>query len=199
MQWIKIYAGTATDPKFRLIARDAGVGTAEALGVWLMILEKASDAEGDASGFNARLADIAFDLEDGKANAVIAAMQDLGMLDGMKVTKWETRQSKAEGSKGYERVKRYREKHRHDNADNGDNGNDNAGDNASETNGNGTITPDNADNAIDNGDNGLRIDKKREDKIKNFKTPLYPPRGEGGVKARSSSNFLQFGKSSEAR
>ena len=65
MQWIKLYAGTATDPKFRLIARDAGVSTAEALGIWLMILEKAAEAAGDAGGFNPRLADIVFDLPDG--------------------------------------------------------------------------------------------------------------------------------------
>lgn len=159
MPWIKLYSGTATDPKFRLIARDAGVSTAEALGVWLMILEKASDADGDAYGFNPRLADIAFDMPDGSAAKVILAMQDLEMLHGMQVAAWESRQGTQSGKSavtGYDRVKRYRDKRKNDNAnDNADNANDNA------------------DNGNDNGIKN-RIDKNREE-FKN--TPPLPPRG----------------------
>ena len=55
MNWFRWYTGTATDPKFLVVARLAGQNVAAVVAVWAMLLERASDAgERDRTQTNAR-------------------------------------------------------------------------------------------------------------------------------------------------
>ena len=43
MNWFRWYTGTATDPKFLVVARLSGQNVASVVAVWAMLLERASD------------------------------------------------------------------------------------------------------------------------------------------------------------
>lgn len=123
MAWFRWYAGTATDPKFMVVARLAGQNVAAVVAVWAMLLERANDVSereatqgnagrrGFVSGFDCEAADAVLGLEDGASEAVVRAMEKKGLLTGEKVTNWEKRQPKREDN-STERVRRFREKRR---------------------------------------------------------------------------------------
>ncbi len=125
MTWFRWYAGTATDPKFMVVARLAGQNVAAVVAVWAMLLERASDVSerdetqcnagkrGFVSGFDCEAADAVLGLEDGASEAIMRAMEKKGLLTGGKVTNWEKRQPKREDS-STERVRRFREKKKYE-------------------------------------------------------------------------------------
>ena len=82
MAWFRWHEGTASDPKFHLIARKSGQPVAFALAIWAMLLERASAAEvrGDVSGFDCESADAALGMPDGAAQAIYDAMVAKGMV-----------------------------------------------------------------------------------------------------------------------
>lgn len=125
MNWFRWYTGTATDPKFMVVARLAGQNVAAVVAVWAMLLERASDVSerdetqcnaekrymkrGFVSGFDCEAADAVLGLEDGASEAIMRAMEKKGLLTGERVTNWEKRQPKREDN-STERVRRFREK-----------------------------------------------------------------------------------------
>ena len=125
MTWFRWYAGTATDPKFMVVARLAGQNVAAVVAVWAMLLERASDVtlcdatvtqcdagkRGFVTGFDCEAADAVLGLEDGASEAIMRAMEKKGLLTGGKVTNWEKRQPKREDSSA-ERTRAYRERQR---------------------------------------------------------------------------------------
>lgn len=196
MAWIKWHVGAATDPKFRLIAKKAGTNVPAVLSVWLMLLERASEADGDFTGFDPEVAEIAMGIKAGKAQAILDAMREKGMIEGNVISAWEERQGKREtagASSSTARVQRHRKKAAAMAQDKTDvtpetlhetdvtpcNGNEtvetacNVSCNAGETVET-DVTPCNA----------LRIDKNRIDKIKNIKeTYCAEPSAEGTAPA----------------
>ena len=125
MNWFRWYTGTATDPKFMVVARLAGQNVAAVVAVWAMLLERASDVSerdetqcnaekrylkrGFVSGFDCEAADAVLGLEDGASEAIMRALEKKGLLTGERVTNWEKRQPKREDN-STERVRRFREK-----------------------------------------------------------------------------------------
>lgn len=195
MQWLKIYKGMAFNPKFKLIGKIAKVKTGEAVTAWLIVLEKAGDANGDATGLDPRLIEVALDLKDGKGAAILAAMRELDMLDGLTVVNWDFWQNPGEApkSKNAERQKRYRERHKYDGTD--EDSRNNAPCNASVTAHNACVTERNGEvtgyvtdrNALVTDGvtpcNGSVTDRnalKNKIKNKNLNTPPLPPSGGSG-------------------
>lgn len=124
MNWFRWYTGTATDPKFLVVARLSKQNVASVVAVWAMLLERASDGvtqcdagvtrcdavkRGFVTGFDCESADVLLGLEDGSSAAIIEALRTKGLLDGDKVTAWEKRQPKREDSSA-ERTRAYRER-----------------------------------------------------------------------------------------
>ena len=117
MHWFRWYTGTATDPKFLVVARLSGQNVAAVVAVWAMLLERASDGvtqcdaskRGYITGFDSESADTLLGLEDGATEQILGALRKKNLLDGDKVTSWEKRQPKREDSSA-ERTRAYRER-----------------------------------------------------------------------------------------
>lgn len=124
--WFRWYGGTCEDKKFRAVVRTANRALGEtgrnvtatlavAIATWAALLETASNDE--RKGFAAIDGeDIAalLDLDDGVADAVLAAMCERGILafedGGYSVTAWNKRQFQSDSSA--ERVRRHRARQR---------------------------------------------------------------------------------------
>lgn len=110
MDWLRWYAGTSTDPKWRVVAVESGQPVAVVLAVWAMMLERASASEerGCIDGWNDRVAGAALDVPADAVEAIRGAMQGL-VLDGNHLSGWEKRQPKREDGSA-ERSRAWREK-----------------------------------------------------------------------------------------
>lgn len=112
MRWVRWHHGTATDPKWRAIARRSGQRLTDVIAVWAMVLEAASEAEerGTLDGFDAEVTAAALDLDTDQVEQILEAMQGK-VIDGRRLTGWEKRNPKREDSSA-ERVRRHRERKR---------------------------------------------------------------------------------------
>lgn len=112
MNWVRWYHGTATDPKWRLVARKSGQRLTDVIAVWAMVLEAASEASerGTLEGFDPEVAAAALDLDPEAVVAILDAMQGR-VLDGNRLSGWDKRNPKREDDSA-ERVRRYRERKR---------------------------------------------------------------------------------------
>ena len=110
MNWLRWYTGSATDSKFAVVARRSGQNVAAVLGVWCMLLERASDADerGSIDGFDCEGADVILGLEDGAACSIVEAMKNKGLVSNGRITNWEKRQPKREDTGSTNRVREYR-------------------------------------------------------------------------------------------
>jgi hypothetical protein len=115
MDWFRWHHGSVTDPKFQLVAKKAGASTAEVLAVWACLLEEASMAEnrGNPGEIDFESIDCLLGMEDGKAQAIYARMNERGLLtDDGAIEAWERRQPKREreDSTNAERQRTFRAK-----------------------------------------------------------------------------------------
>lgn len=112
MDWLRWHHGTVNDPKWRVVAADAGVKVRDVLAVWAAMLECASQAEqrGTLVGWNDRVVGAALDMTGDEVAAVRAAMDGL-VLDGDRISAWDKRQSKREDGAAV-RAKEWRERKR---------------------------------------------------------------------------------------
>lgn len=110
MEWVRWYIGTHADPKWRVVAADAGVAVTAVVAVWGAMLENArsSKTPGALEGWNDRVVGAPLDLTGEQVAAIRQAMQGL-TLEGETLTGWEDRNPKREDDSG-ERVQRYRER-----------------------------------------------------------------------------------------
>lgn len=112
MEWLRWYAGTVTDPKWRVVAAESGQPVALVLAVWAVMLERASASaeRGSIAGWSDRVVGAGLDLPASAVQSIRDAMQGL-VLDGDHLTGWEKRNPKREREdSSTERVRRYREK-----------------------------------------------------------------------------------------
>lgn len=169
MNWFRWYSGTASDPKFLVVAKRAGQNVASVIAVWSLLLERASECgernrtqanaeeRGCIAGFDCEAADAVLGLDDGAACKIVAAMEARGLISCGRIANWEKRQPKREDGSA-ERAKAWREKQR---------------ENAAER----TQTQPNA-----------RVEESREDNINtltldhtvNIDSPVEPTPSEGG-------------------
>lgn len=115
MDWFRWWHGSVTDPKFQLVAHECKLPLASVIGLWAILLEKASQ-----EGERGELGEIDFEVlafHSGISDVVTPcnAMQRRGLLhvtDGQwSVTNWEKRQPKREREDdSSERVARHRAK-----------------------------------------------------------------------------------------
>jgi hypothetical protein len=116
-RWLRWYAGTSEDGKFRFVARNADVTVATVIGVWAALLEDASHA--DHRGVvtrNETFFAAVLDLDDGQMGQILAGMEDAGLVSigagAITIVNWKERQfeTDAKDPTNAERQRRHREK-----------------------------------------------------------------------------------------
>lgn len=175
MEWLRWHHGTVTDPKFQAVSRRSRQPVAVVLAVWACLLERASqeDERGSIEGFDCESMDIMLGVDDGSCCAVIAAMEDKGLICQGTIANWRKRQPKREDPTNADRQQAFRDRKRNAQSQ------ENQHDNVTVTHGNASVTQDNA-----------RLDKIREEENIINTPPISPPRGEGVNKY--PADFLQF-------
>lgn len=110
-QWFRLWHGTASDPKLAAAAARAKVSRAEALAVWVSLLEHASqnDPRGQI-GDPAEDIAVALAMEIGTVEAVIGALEGKGLIVGQRIAAWDRRQPKREDAHATERWRRWKQK-----------------------------------------------------------------------------------------
>lgn len=123
MDWFRAWAGLSTDPKYLMVMRSTGADGAQVLGVWVALMDHASQARprGSIEHFDletyAAFAGLAAD----RVRAIVAALGPEGPLsrplhDGAALANWETRQPAISDATAAERMRRYRAKKKAQNA-----------------------------------------------------------------------------------
>lgn len=94
MAWFKLHIGVATDAKLQDVAKLSGQPVAFVVAVWIMILDRASEAEwrGSVEGFDCQAADTALQMPEGAGCAIFEAMKAKDMIVNGRVANWEKRQ-----------------------------------------------------------------------------------------------------------
>ena len=112
MEWLRWFHGTASDPKWPLIARKAGVSIGVVVSVWAALLEHASqdEARGCVANFDALTFDVLYGYEDGTCAAVVSALEERGVISGGCIAAWDRRQVQDENAAERKRLQREREK-----------------------------------------------------------------------------------------
>jgi hypothetical protein len=119
IDWFRWHHGSATDPKFRLIARRAGSRVGDVLAVWALLLERASasDDRGHPGALDMETIEEAFSLTEGEAQRIYDSIVARGLIDPEtgRIVRWEARQPKRErvDENSTERSRQHREKKRH--------------------------------------------------------------------------------------
>lgn len=118
IDWFRWHHGSVNDPKFGLVAKKAGVSTAEVIATWAFLLEQASAADdrGNPGQPDFDAIDFALGMNDGAARRIYERMRERGLLDPEtgRVAAWEKRQPKRERTddSSTERVKAFRARQR---------------------------------------------------------------------------------------
>jgi len=159
MDWLRLWHDMPNDPKWRTIARQAKqpIALVQALYLHLLVDASTNETRGNADVTVEDLAS-ALDVDDEQIEAILSAMQGR-VLEGRWMTGWEKRQPKRNDD-SKERVRRYREKKSAKSNNNGgpDGGRSN-GNNGQDNAGNGDVTQSNDDVTP-------RLDKSREEEIR---------------------------------
>lgn len=109
--WFRSWHGAPTDPKWRTIARRAGVRPGDVAAIVWALLDRASQAKdrGSIEGYDSEVIADALGYEPEEIEAVVAAMVDKQVLIGMRFAGWEKHQpSRDDGSA--ERAREWRER-----------------------------------------------------------------------------------------
>jgi hypothetical protein len=109
MHWYRVWEGTPTDPKFRLIARKSGRHITWVLSVFqhMMDCANAASERGTLEGWADDIVAVCLDLETQDVAAIRTAMQGT-LLNGNRLSGWDKRQRVSDDVAG--RVRRHREK-----------------------------------------------------------------------------------------
>jgi len=97
--WVRLWAGTTTDPKFKTIARKSGRPLIEVLGLFthLMLLANESETRGALDTMVLEDVASALDLDEEVVQTILDAMQGR-VIEGGQLTGWEKRQPVREDS-----------------------------------------------------------------------------------------------------
>lgn len=100
IDWFRWHHGSVTDPKFQLVARQAGASLPDVLAVWAYLLEHASAASdrGTFAEIDCEAVDCMFGFPSTETRTadIMASMIKRGLHDGTRITAWEKRQPKRE-------------------------------------------------------------------------------------------------------
>jgi hypothetical protein len=108
MSWLRWWAGTVNDPKWRIIAARANCRPGDCLAVWAYLLEIAKDGDGDISKADTEECAVVLGYDHLLVETIIVAMRDKELIADGRLTAWEKRQPKREDGSA-ERAKAWRE------------------------------------------------------------------------------------------
>lgn len=115
MEWLRLYHGTISDPKWPLISKRSKQPQGVVVSVWIALLEFASQHKdrGSVEGFDGEGLDALYGYEDGTTIAVVKALESGtgAVLKDNRIVSWERRQPKREDGSS-ERAKAWREQKR---------------------------------------------------------------------------------------
>lgn len=110
MDWVRLYHDMPTDPKWRVIAKKAGMRIGDVIAVFTFVLVSASGntvKRGVTQGLVAEDIAAAIDLDEASVTAILGAMEGKVVKDGM-LLGWEKRNPIREDS-STDRVRKHRE------------------------------------------------------------------------------------------
>lgn len=112
IEWFRWHHGSVTDPKFQLIARNAGVRLGDVIAAWAFILESASanTDRGVVEKIDYETLDFLLGVDGGTSARIVEAMTARGLIEGGRVSAWERRQPKREDDDAAERKRKQRER-----------------------------------------------------------------------------------------
>ena len=116
MAWFRWHHGSVNDPKFALIAKRSETNLAAVMGVWIFMLEAASqsDDRGHIGEIDFESVDLMLGLDDGLSKTIHDQMISRNLLtDDGHIASWEKRQPKRErddAAPSTERVRKHRAK-----------------------------------------------------------------------------------------
>lgn len=112
MDWFKWWVGAAHDPKFFSIAKRCGTTVTNVIGIWAVLLERASDADdGSIAGFDTESFEDYSGLDRGLVTTVIMALEDRGLIENGRIRNWEKRQQRQKKRED-NRVRKQRQRER---------------------------------------------------------------------------------------
>lgn len=105
--WFRSWHGAPTDPKWLGIAKRAGVAPGIAVAVAWALMDRASqsDDRGNIEGYDADGLGCFFGCEPEQVDAIVAAMEAKGVVEGGRFTSWEKRQPKREFIPGWSQIR----------------------------------------------------------------------------------------------
>jgi len=98
IDWFRWHHGSINDPKFGLVAKNAGARLGDVIAVWALVLEQASanTERGLVGAVDCEAMDFLLNAEEGTTARILEAMHIRALLEGDRVTRWETRQPQRE-------------------------------------------------------------------------------------------------------
>lgn len=111
MDWFRSHHGAPTDPKWRVIAKRAGVRPGDVAAIVWALLDYASQHEdrGSVAGFDSETLAVTFDYDQTQVDAVFDALHEKNVIRDGRFLQWEKRQPKREDS-STERVRAFRKR-----------------------------------------------------------------------------------------
>jgi len=111
--WFRSWHGAPTDPKWRTVARRAGVRPGDVTALVWVLLDRASQAtpRGSIAGYDAEVLADALGYDEGQINAIIEALHEKEVLAADAFASWEKHQPIREDGSA-ERARAYRERNR---------------------------------------------------------------------------------------
>lgn len=96
--WFRLWHGAPTDPKWRTIAKRAGVRPVDVWGVVSMLMDRASQAteRGTIKGYDSEIIADALGVDDGEVDRIIAAMVEKAVIVDGRFAAWDRYQPKRE-------------------------------------------------------------------------------------------------------
>lgn len=110
MDWCRWHNGTATDAKWRVVSRRAGLPSHMIVAVWAALIELANQGKvrGTIDNLDPEVIAAGLDMEPDQVETIVQAMQGK-VLSGLQLTGWEKRNPKREREdSSRERVRKHR-------------------------------------------------------------------------------------------
>lgn len=100
IDWFRWHHGSASDPKFMLVARKSGTSLPEVIAIWVYLLEHASAANdrGVFGVIDHEAVDCLYGFPETETRTkdIMAAMEERGLISNCMIVNWEKRQVKRE-------------------------------------------------------------------------------------------------------
>lgn len=108
--WFRSWHGAPSDPKWRTVARKAGVRPGDVVAVVWELLDRASrsDDRGSIEGFSAEIIADTMGYDPDEVARIVDALREIGALEGDRFSTWDRYQPKREDPTSTERVRAFR-------------------------------------------------------------------------------------------